>query len=105
MSERRTTRGSGKRLENRESDSDWKRVRKLSERQIEAAAAADADAPLTDAEFWKKARVVFPASRKKLISLRIDEDVVDWFRKTGKGYQSRMNAVLRSYVDAYREER
>jgi len=105
MSERRTTRRSGKHLEKGDSGTDWKRVRKMSERQIEAAATADADAPLTDAEFWKDARVVFPAGRKKLISLRIDEDVVDWFRKTGKGYQSRINAVLRSYVDAHRGER
>jgi uncharacterized protein (DUF4415 family) len=38
--------------------------------------------------------------RKQAVSLRIDEDVLDWFRQSGPRYQSRMNAVLRSYMNA-----
>lgn len=49
-------------------------------------------------EFWENAKVVFPAS-KKAVTIRIDGDVLDWFKKAGKGYQSRMNAVLRSYME------
>ncbi len=37
---------------------------------------------------------------KKAISLRVDLDVLEWFRETGKGYQTRMNAVLRAYMEA-----
>ena len=49
-------------------------------------------------EFWKNAKVVFPPP-KKAVTLRVDIDVLDWFKKGGKGYQSRMNAVLRSYME------
>ncbi|WP_375554629.1 BrnA antitoxin family protein [Roseovarius mucosus] len=48
---------------------------------------------------WSKARLVAPES-KKLISLRIDADIVEFFRNQGKGYQTRMNAVLRAYMEA-----
>ena len=51
-----------------------------------------------DPEFWKNAKVVFPKP-KKTVTIRIDSDVLDWFKKRGKGYQSRMNAVLRSYME------
>ena len=40
---------------------------------------------------------------KQQITLRLDPDVIDWFKRTGKGYQSRMGAVLRSYVEAKRK--
>ncbi len=39
--------------------------------------------------------------RKALLSLRIDSDVVEWFRAQGAGYQSRMNALLRAYMEAH----
>jgi len=41
--------------------------------------------------------------RKRPVSLRLDPDVIGWFKRTGKGYQSRMGAVLRSYVEAKRK--
>lgn len=48
-------------------------------------------------DFWDSAELVEPV-RKQAISLRVDEDVLDWFRQHGPRYQSRMNAVLRSYM-------
>jgi uncharacterized protein (DUF4415 family) len=51
------------------------------------------------AQLWDDASVVVPL-RKQAISLRVDEDVLAWFREHGPRYQSRMNAVLRSYMDA-----
>jgi uncharacterized protein (DUF4415 family) len=69
--------------------------------EVEAAAAGDPDAPPLDQAFWQGARVVFPRPvRKKHTGLRIDEDVLAWFRAHGPGYQTRMNAVLRAYVEA-----
>ncbi|WP_343277574.1 BrnA antitoxin family protein [Kamptonema sp. UHCC 0994] len=56
------------------------------------------DIPELDASFWEKAELVKPLT-KQAISLRIDSDVLDWFKSQGKGYQSLMNAVLRSYVE------
>jgi uncharacterized protein (DUF4415 family) len=51
----------------------------------------------TDRHFWAQAKIVMPAVKTHL-SLRLDEDVVDWFKRQGAGYQTRMNAVLRAYV-------
>ena len=62
-----------------------------------------ADAPEAEslgAEFWKSARVVFP-SGKTSVHLRLDSDVVEWFKSRGKGHLTRMNAILRAYVDAH----
>jgi len=61
-----------------------------------------ADAPETrslGAEFWRSARVVMPAG-KTSVHLRLDSDVVEWFKAHGKGHLTRMNAVLRAYVEA-----
>jgi len=52
-------------------------------------------------DFWDNAVVVTPPP-KEAISLRVDEDVLEWFRSQGPGYQTRMNAVLRSYMQAVR---
>jgi uncharacterized protein (DUF4415 family) len=43
-----------------------------------------------------------PVPRKTLLSLRIDSDVIEWFKKQGAGYQSRMNALLRAYMEAHK---
>jgi uncharacterized protein (DUF4415 family) len=81
---------------------DWARVRALTDEEIEAAARSDPDAQPTDAEFWKGAKLVMP-ERKQPVTLRLDKDVVEWFNAQGRRYQSRMNAVLRSYMQAHRK--
>jgi len=48
---------------------------------------------------WTNMKVAWPQP-KQAISLRIDQDILDWFRDGGPGYQTRMNAVLRAFVDA-----
>jgi uncharacterized protein (DUF4415 family) len=81
----------------RKGKTDWARVDKLSDADIEKAIANDPDwAKFRDVD-WSNAVVVLP-SRKKAISIRVDEDVLDFFKKEGAGYQRRINAVLRSYV-------
>jgi uncharacterized protein (DUF4415 family) len=81
-----------------EERTDWRRLRSLSDRQIRRAIESDPDAQPTDAEFWKKAHVVIPAA-KQTITIRLDADVLEWLRKQ-KGYQTRINAVLRTYMEA-----
>ena len=72
-----------------------KRLRLLSEAAIERTSPPElADLP---AGFWKDAQVVTPVP-KQAISLRVDEDVLAWFRSLGPRYQTRMNAVLRYYM-------
>jgi uncharacterized protein (DUF4415 family) len=51
--------------------------------------------------FWRKAQVVMPGP-KTSVHLRLDSDVVEWFKGRGKGHLTRMNAVLRAYVDAHK---
>ena len=60
------------------------------------------DAPEAESlgkDFWKSARVVMP-SGKTSIHLRLDSDIVEWFKSRGKGHLTRMNAVLRAYVES-----
>ena len=60
------------------------------------------DFPELDAEFWKNARVCYPAEGKERLAVRFDEDMVQWFRSQGKGYWKKMNTVLRSFYEAHR---
>ena len=53
-------------------------------------------------DFWDDAELV-PPIVKEPISIRVDEDILEWFRQRGPRYQSRMNAVLRSYVSAMKK--
>ena len=68
----------------------------------ETATQPDAPAYPVEDDFWAKARPVMPPSGKASIHLRVDTDVLDWFRAQGKGHLTRMNAVLRSYMEAHR---
>jgi uncharacterized protein (DUF4415 family) len=68
----------------------------------------DDDAPAWTPEMFARAvvrRGLHAPPKKTLLSLRIDADVVEWFRAQGRGYQSRMNALLRAYMDAHRHGR
>lgn len=74
-------------------------VRALRARGEDKTLAAAPEAELLGADFWKSARVRMPAG-KTSVHLRVDTDIVEWFKTRGKGHLTRMNAVLRSYVDA-----
>jgi uncharacterized protein (DUF4415 family) len=56
------------------------------------------DIPELDDHFWATAKMVKPIT-KQAISIRLDSDVLEWFKKQGKGYQSMINTVLRSYIN------
>ena len=53
-------------------------------------------------DFWDEAEVIAPTP-KRAVSIRLDEDVLEWFRRSGPRYQTRMNAVLRMYVKRMRK--
>jgi uncharacterized protein (DUF4415 family) len=76
--------------------------REMSDEEVERRAAGDPDAGITPPGFWDSATVLMPENKQQ-ITLRLDPEVIRWFKRTGKGYQSRMGAVLRSYVDAKRK--
>jgi len=78
------------------------KLRRVSEAEIARTSPPElADLP---ADFWTHATLVVPTP-KRAISLRVDEDVLEWFRTSGPRYQTRMNAVLRSYVASMRRDR
>ena len=79
---------------------DLARLRRTTDAEITRTSPAELR-DLPD-DFWRGARVVTPAG-KEAISIRLDQDVIAWFRASGPRYQSRINAVLRSYVEQVAE--
>ena|ERR1700722_13027872 len=88
----------------RKGKTDWARLDAMTDEEIEASIANDPDWEEFKDIDWSKAVFVIPP-KKKAISIRVDEDVLDYFRKEGAGYQRRMNAVLRSYMQQKRKKR
>jgi len=86
------------------SETDWARVDALTDADIEAAMRADPDWQHDLDPDWENAVLVVPPS-KTPISIRLDDDVLAFFRADGAGYQKRINAVLRSYMDHTRKRR
>lgn len=89
---------SGERL--RPLTGDWEAFKNLSDAEVERRARSDPDNPPTEAAFWRKAKLVLPG-KKIPTTVRLDPDVLAWFKAEGKGYQTRINAVLRSYMKAH----
>ncbi len=83
---------------------DWKRVKAFTDNDIARAIEEDRDAFEVQAEGLDDAVIVMPARHKERITARFDKDVVDWYKEQGKGYQSRMNAVLRAYFEAQQKK-
>jgi uncharacterized protein (DUF4415 family) len=82
---------------------DWDRVVRTTDEEIAQDVAQDPDlAPLLDEAWFEGAEVVEPA--KEQISIRLDREVLDYFRGTGRRYQTRINAVLKAYVEAQRRK-
>lgn len=85
------------RLKTKGSRTDWARVDAMTDEQIGAQMRDDPDwTDFVDFD-WSKATIVYPQP-KNAISIRLDEDVIKFFKATGKGYQTRINAVLRHFM-------
>ena len=76
---------------------DWAKVDALTDEDIARAVASDPDAAPIDAD-WSRAKLYFPKGKMPM-SLRVDPDVIKFFKSRGRGYQTRMNAVLRAYME------
>ena len=84
-----------------ETKTDWERLENMTEEELEAAIAGDPDWRDIDPNWFENAKLVYLGPKKQL-TLRVNADVVEWFRARGEGYQTRMNAALRAYMDAVR---
>jgi uncharacterized protein (DUF4415 family) len=71
---------------------DWNRLDTMKNEDIDLS-----DIPEVGDDFFKNAKLVLPR-RKEVVTLRVDADVLEWFRSKGKGYQTMMNAVLKGWV-------
>ena len=82
-------------------------VSKKRTKEIEAIKDKDinyTDIPELDDSFFALAERHMPHP-KKSVTMRLDDDVLDWFKKHGRGYQSRMNAILRAYMEVQQEHK
>ncbi len=82
----------------RRSRTDWKRIDSLQDKDIDYS-----DIPKQGPDFFTQA-ILWPGPKKQ-ITLRLDPDVLAFFRKTGRGYQTSINAVLRKYVEIAKSRR
>ena len=78
----------------KKSGTDWERLRRMKDEDIDVS-----DIPPLDEAFFKNAVLRLPEN-KRAVSLRLDADVLDWFRRQGQGYQTKINAILRLYMQA-----
>ena len=98
MSERSTRTRSGERIA--EDRTDWRRVDALTEDDLARAIQDDPDSFAPDAEWIRNTALPRPAGAKERVTMRLDADLLAWFRRDGRGYQTRMNAVLRAFFEA-----
>jgi uncharacterized protein (DUF4415 family) len=77
------------------SRTDWDRLQAMTDSEIDLS-----DIPKIDRAIFKKMVIRMPQP-KEMVSIRLDPEVLCWFRKHGRRYQTRINSVLRSYVDAH----
>ncbi len=75
--------------------SDLKRLDAMKDEEIDYS-----EIPELDEAFFRDARVVLPPAKRQL-TIRLDADVLEWMKGQGKGYQSRINAILRAYYEAH----
>jgi|SRR5277367_6165604 len=79
--------------------SDLKRIDSMGDRDIDYS-----DIPPLDRSFLRKATVAWPPAKKQL-TIRLDEDVLDWLKGHGKGYQTRINRILRVVMESQPKDR
>lgn len=82
-----------------ESLTDWRKVDAMTDNELDGIIAADDDERGFSPD-WTKAELVLPES-KLSVNLRLDREIVDFFKEQGRGHISRMQAVLKAYVDAH----
>lgn len=89
------------RLENLpESQTDWAALRAMSDQEREAIAEPDNENPSWTKEAFEGAELVVPGEGRRIpISIRLSARVIEWFKRLGPGYQTRINQVLSGYVD------
>ena len=85
-----------------ESQTDWGRLDAMTEEEVERLAAEDMAELGRDSNWMEQATVRFPRPKER-VTVRLDPpDILDWLKAQGRGYQTRINAILRAYYEAQR---
>ena len=102
MNETTTTKVSDDDLKEMQSQTDWKALQAKTDAEIQQDIDAGPDAHALDKDWFQVAQSVVPSSIKKRITIRLDEDIIAYFKREGDGYQSRINDVLKTFMIAKR---
>jgi uncharacterized DUF497 family protein len=92
-----------KKLTSRKSETDWKRIDAMKDEDIDLS-----DNPEVPPEMFARGiirRGLKPVRRKDQLTLRVDSDVLSWYRKLGSGYQTKINALLRAYMEEHQRSK
>jgi len=79
---------------NKSLKTDWERISSMPDKDIDTS-----DIPELDDAFFEQAEIRVPG--KQPVTIRLDEDVITWFKSQGKGYQTRINQLLRRYMETH----
>jgi len=82
---------------NKPSETDWKRIDEMGDGEIDTS-----DIPPLDESFFAKAKLRMP--KQVSVTMRVDADLLDWFKAQGEGYESLINSALRSYIEDHKEQ-
>jgi uncharacterized protein (DUF4415 family) len=86
-----------------ESQTDWARLDAMTDEEVERLAAEDMAELGIDPDWMAHAKVVFPRHKER-VTVRLDPEVLDWLKAQGRGYQTRINAILRAYYEAQKRK-
>jgi uncharacterized protein (DUF4415 family) len=89
-----------KKVTSRKSKTDWKRVDAMKDKNIDTS-----ELPEVPPEMFARGiirRGLKAVSRKQQLTIRVDSDVLDWYKRQGQGYQTKINSLLRAYMEAHR---
>ena len=90
-----------KNIISKKSQTDWARLKQMTDAEIDFS-----DSPELTPDRFARAivrRGLKPVPRKAQLTLRLDRDVLEWFREQGQGYQTQINALLRAYMNAHKQ--
>lgn len=92
-----------KNFTSKQSETDWERLRNMKDEDVDFS-----DIPRLSPEFFVNGIVrkgLKPVPRKNQLTLRIDQDVIEFFKQQGRGYQTKINQLLRAYMEAHKAAR
>ena len=83
----------------KQSETDWTRVEAMTNEQIDLTETPEVSAEMFARAIVRRGLKIIP--RKTQLTLRVDSDVLEWYKKQGAGYQTKINALLRAYMEAH----